>query len=72
MQKVFVEVKGHEWFWELSEPTFYKTCDGVDGVVVQTRCLRTCGGKKNDTMNLQSEDNGLIVNSRKLAAIYRK
>lgn len=40
MQKVAVEGKGHEGVRQLSQPTFYQTCDGVDGVVVQRWCLR--------------------------------
>lgn len=35
VQKVFVEVKGHERVWQLPEPTFNETCDGVYGVVIQ-------------------------------------
>lgn len=42
MQKVIVEVKGHERVWQFSQPTFNQSCDGVDGVVIQTRRLRTC------------------------------
>lgn len=40
MQKVVVEGKGHEGVRQLPEPTFNKTCDGVDGVVVQGCPLR--------------------------------
>lgn len=40
MQKVAVEGEGHEGVGQLSEPTFNQTCDGVDGVVLQTCSLR--------------------------------
>lgn len=35
VQKVLVEVKGHQWLRKLPEPTLNKTRDGVNGVVIQ-------------------------------------
>lgn len=67
VQKVLVEVKGHKWVRKLPEPTFNKTRDGVNGVVIQARCLRTCRKKKRWTLIMTK----IFLNRIDLAAIWQ-